>query len=57
MMLQCWEMEPAKRPSFSALVEMLSKTLEEMAGYLHVGAFTDLDSSTRQAKQIVQQTD
>ena len=57
MMLQCWEMEPAKRPSFSALVEMLSKTLEEMAGYLHVGAFTDLDSSTRQAEQIVQQTD
>ena len=56
MMLQCWEMEPAKRPSFSALVEMLSKTLEEMAGYLHVGAFTDLDSSTRQAEQIVQQT-
>ena len=50
MMLQCWEMDPGKRPSFSVLVETLSKTLEEMAGYLHVGAFTDLDFS-RQAEQ------
>ena len=56
MMLQCWEMEPAKRPSFSALVQTLSKTLEEMAGYLHVGAFTDLDSSTGQAEQIIQKS-
>ena len=39
-------MEPGKRPSFSALVQTLSKTLEEMADYLHVGAFTDLKSST-----------
>ena len=54
MMLWCWEMEPGKRPSFSALVQILVKTLEQMAGYLHVGAFTDLDSSTgadMQAKQ------
>ena len=57
MMLWCWEMEPGKRPSFSALVETLSKTLEEMAGYLHVGAFTDLDSSTGQAEQSVKQID
>ena len=57
MMLWCWEMEPGKRPSFSALVQTLSKTLEEMAGYLHVGAFTDLDSSTGQAEQGVQQID
>jgi hypothetical protein len=34
-------MEPDKRPSFSTLVNTLSKSLEKQAGYLHVGAFTD----------------
>ena len=42
MMMWCWEMEPDKRPSFSALVQTLSKSLEVMAGYLHIGAFADL---------------
>ena len=51
MMLWCWEMEPGKRPPFSALVQKLSKTLEEMADYLYVGAFTDVDSFTGQAEQ------
>ena len=55
-MLYCWEMEKDKRPSFSALVQTLSKSLEEMADYLHVGAFTDLDSSTGQPEQNVQPT-
>ena len=45
MMTWCWEIEPAKRPSFSTLVQTLSTSLEEMADYLHVGAFTDLDST------------
>ena len=40
MMLGCWEMEPDKRPSFSTLVNTLSKSLEKQAGYLCVGAFT-----------------
>ena len=31
-------MEPGKRPSFSILVQNLSWSLEQMAGYLHVGA-------------------
>ena len=42
-MMWCWEMEPAKRPSFSVVVKTLSNSLEEMADYLHVGAFTDLN--------------
>ena len=46
VMQQCWEIEPGKRPSFSVLVKTLSSSLEEMADYLHVGAFTDLDCST-----------
>ena len=41
-MMWCWEMEPDKRPSFSTLVQTLSKSLEKMAGYLHIRAFADL---------------
>ena len=46
-MQQCWELEAGKRPPFSVLVKTLSNSLEEMADYLHIGAFTiDLHSST-----------
>ena len=41
MMMWCWEMEPGNRPSFSTLVQTLSTSLEDMADYLHIGAFTD----------------
>ena len=40
MMQWCWKMKPDKRPSFSTLVNTLSKSLEKQADYLHVGAFT-----------------
>ena len=51
MMMWCWEMEPDKRPSFSTLVQTLTKSLEKMAGYLHIGAFTDLnEENTHQAQ-------
>ena len=33
-MLQCWEIDADKRPTFSALVKSLSKDLEVMADYL-----------------------
>lgn len=42
-MMWCWEMEPGNRPSFSTLVQTLSKSLEDMAGYLPVGVFAGLD--------------
>ena len=45
-MRQCWNMEPDKRPSFSTLARTLSKTLEDKAGYLRVGAFMDYDATT-----------
>ena len=43
MMSWCWEMESGKRPSFSTLVQTLSKSLERIAGYLPVGAFAGLN--------------
>ena len=52
-MLQCWEMEPDSRPSFSDLVKTISTSLEEMSDYLHVGAFTDLDCITGEAEHKV----
>ena len=33
IMMQCWELEPAKRLSFSELVQSLSTSLESLAGY------------------------
>jgi hypothetical protein len=39
MMLQCWLLESEKRPSFSQLALTLSESLEDMAGYIHIGAF------------------
>lgn len=43
LMMWCWVMEPGNRPSFPDLVHTLSKSLEEMAGYLPIGAFAGLD--------------
>ena len=33
-MLQCWELEPKRRPPFSELVQLLSVTLETIADYV-----------------------
>ena len=53
VMLQCWDIEPGSRPSFSDLVKTISTSLEEMSDYLHVGAFTDLDCITGEAEHKV----
>ena len=37
MMMQCWEFDPDKRPSFSSLVDSLSQSLEGMANYMDIG--------------------
>ena len=45
-MLQCWEIEADKRPTFSALVDSLSKDLEVMANYM------DLQSTSGSLKPL-----
>ena len=39
-MLNCWELESDKRPSFSELVDSLSKLLQAMAGYMDFSSIT-----------------
>ena len=36
LMMECWDEDPGKRPSFSQLVSTISAMLEEMAGYLNL---------------------
>ena len=38
-MLHCWELKPKCRPTFSEVVESLSKSLETMADYTDIRAF------------------
>ena len=37
-MLQCWEINPERRPSFSNLVDSLSNYLESLADYVDFGS-------------------
>ena len=40
LILQCWEFEAVNRPGFADIVSALSESLEAMAGYLDIGAFS-----------------
>ena len=52
-MLQCWDSQPGKRPTFSYIVNSLSQCLEAMAGYIDIVTFgepKDLDLSKEKAQ-------
>ena len=52
-MLQCWDSQPGKRPTFSYIVSSLSQSLENMAGYMDIVAFgepKDLDLSKKKVQ-------
>ena len=38
-MLQCWELMPEMRPTFSSIVDSLSHFLETMVEYMEIRAF------------------
>ena len=43
-MFKCWHEDPKERPMFSELVSMMSQTLENLAGYTQVSAFSKLEA-------------
>ena len=48
-MLQCWDIQPENRPTFSNIVSPLSQSLEAMAGYMDIGAFGE---TIKQPKEV-----
>ena len=38
-MLQCWEFEPDRRPTFSRIVDTVSHFLEGMVDYMDISTF------------------
>ena len=41
LMMQCWDSDPNKRPTFSQLQANISAMLTNTAGYLDLSAFSD----------------
>ena len=55
-MLKCWELAPQTRPTFSLLIQSLSKFLENIVGYTDVGNFMGvqhMDNSGNSNESII----
>ena len=45
-MKECWSLQPGGRPNFSEIKDNISVFLEKLAGYLDIGAFGVITTTT-----------
>ena len=51
-MLRCWESEPERRPTFSSIVDTLSRFLAAMVDYMDIGTFAGKSDEPTATKLI-----
>lgn len=52
-MLQCWEIEPENRPTFSIIVDTLSHSLEAMVDYMDISTFAGKSAAPTAASKMM----
>ena len=52
-MFKCWHVDPKERPTFSELVSLMSQTLENLAGYTHLSAFSMSEAHSEDVYHVI----